>query len=322
MFSNIRQILRGINIWDKKFCGSMGEVIFLNRIKTVLLFIFVILLTALPTFAGQADRVVLISFDGLRPDFISSFPNFTKLLREGSYTLKAKTVLQSVTLPAHVSMLTGVSPKRHKVIENYWLPWQSKVKTTTLFQRIKRSGKGTAMVCGKEKLGVLAVSGSLDEYKFIPFTGSVEKQITSEAVRIIKNSKINFLFIHYPFPDHGGHAYGWGSRQYVNEIARMDKELGHIMEAINKESKLRTMLIVTADHGGHNRRHGSDSPEDSTIPWIVWGKMVGKGVKISAKVNIVDTAAVVLDALGIPGSIELEGKKVPEIWNTQVKAVK
>lgn len=296
-----------------------------NKRLFLIRFVLVILLLPLCVCGNNspyADRVVLISFDGLRPDFISSFPNFTKLLREGAYTLKAKTVLPSVTLPAHVSMLTGVSPKRHKVIENYWLPWQGKVKTTTLFQRIKRSGKGTTMVCGKEKLGVLAVSGSLDEYKFIPFTGSAEKQITGEAVRIIKNSKINFLFIHYPFPDHGGHTYGWGSRQYSNEIARMDRELGHIMEAINKDTKLRTMLIVTADHGGHNRTHGSDSPEDYTIPWIVWGKMVHKGVKISAKVNIVDTAAVVLDALGIPGSMELEGKKVPEIWDTQVKSVK
>ena len=40
-------------------------------------------------------------------------------------------------------------------------------------------------------------------------------------------------------------------------------------------------LWFTADHGGHDRTHGTDSPEDMTIPFIIKGKNFKVGEKIS-----------------------------------------
>ena len=60
--------------------------------------------------ASVTRNVVLVSIDGLRPDAIATFkaPTLSKLVSEGSYTLKATTILPSKTLPSHTSMLTGV----------------------------------------------------------------------------------------------------------------------------------------------------------------------------------------------------------------------
>jgi hypothetical protein len=65
-------------------------------------------------------NVVLVSIDGLRPDAIATFkaPTLSRLITEGSYTLSARTILPSKTLPSHTSMLTGEPPDRHGVLWN------------------------------------------------------------------------------------------------------------------------------------------------------------------------------------------------------------
>lgn len=273
--------------------------------------------------AHHADRVVLVSFDGLRPDAINLHQHnaFAKIISEGTSTMNAKTVLPSVTLPSHVSMLTGLLPARHNVFENNWFPWSPKVKVTTVFQLVKRSGQGTAFICGKEKLGILNISGSIDKYKFFTFYANVEKDITTAALNILKDPQIKLLFVHYPFPDYGGHKFGWMTPQYHNEVKRMDIELKRLIGFVLQDSSSKTLLIVTADHGGHNRSHGSDSKEDRTIPWISWGSMVQKGFIISKKVHIFDTTAVILSALGVPVPKDLDGKDISLIWKDNTSRV-
>ena len=67
---------------------------------------------------------------------------------------------------------------------------------------------------------------------------------------------------------------------------------------------------MSADHGGHNKTHGTKSPEDMTIPWIVWGEGVKPGFKITAPVTTCDTAATALWLLDVPLPSNLDGKPV------------
>ena len=64
--------------------------------------------TPLPT----ADRVLIVSFDGLRPDAIAEadMVNVMSLMQSGAYTMSAQTIMPSLTLPAHASMLVGTCP--------------------------------------------------------------------------------------------------------------------------------------------------------------------------------------------------------------------
>ena len=66
---------------------------------------------------GVTSHVVLVSIDGLRPDAIEAFGAGTlqRLMREGSYTLSATTILPSKTLPSHTSMLTGEDVDEHGI---------------------------------------------------------------------------------------------------------------------------------------------------------------------------------------------------------------
>jgi arylsulfatase A-like enzyme len=67
---------------------------------------------------------------------------------------------------------------------------------------------------------------------------------------------------------------------------------------------------MSADHGGHAKTHGSNSPEDMIIPWVAWGAGVKKNFLITAPVTTYDSAATALYALGIPIPAEFDGKPV------------
>src|SRR5918995_285305 len=65
-------------------------------------------------------NVLLVSIDGLRPDAIAKFsaPTLQRLIREGRYSLSARTIMPSTTLPSHTSMLSGERPEVHGVSWN------------------------------------------------------------------------------------------------------------------------------------------------------------------------------------------------------------
>ena len=104
--------------------------------------------------------------------------------------------------------------------------------------------------------------------------------VAANAAEYIINHKPNLCFIHFADPDGVGHKFGWGSPEQIKALGDVDAALGVIVEAISK-AKLakRSVILITADHGGHGKGHGQDIPEDMTIPWIAWGK----GVKSISK---------------------------------------
>ncbi len=64
-----------------------------------------------------AASVVLLSIDGLKPDYILSadanglkVPNLRRLVEEGTYATGVTGVYPTVTYPSHATMVTGVSP--------------------------------------------------------------------------------------------------------------------------------------------------------------------------------------------------------------------
>jgi arylsulfatase A-like enzyme len=76
-------------------------------------------------------------------------------------------------------------------------------------------------------------------------------------------------------------------------------------------------IIVSADHGGHGRGHGTDDPVDVTIPWIVWGRAVKPGALDRVTVRTMDTASTVLWLLGLPEPTDWAGKPIVEAFQPQ-----
>ena len=67
------------------------------------------------------------------------------------------------------------------------------------------------------------------------------------------------------------------------------------------------VVMITADHGGHDRTHGTSLPEDMKIPYIVTGNGIEKGKVIEKNVSIKDIAPTIANLLGATPDEDWEG---------------
>jgi predicted AlkP superfamily pyrophosphatase or phosphodiesterase len=261
--------------------------------------------------------VLILSIDGFRPDAIplAPMPNLMALMQNSAYTLVAQTVHPSVTLISHASMLTGLCPSKHGVDWNDYLPERGYANGTDLFDLAHAAGLQTVMYVGKEKLRQVTEPSSTDTFVFINDRDLV---ITE---RLIMNFPPDFgvLFVHFPTPDWMGHEYGWLSPEQLSVIRRADEALGQILAELQARGlSEETLIIVTADHGGHDTTHGSSLPEDMTIPWIASGPGV-QPKQLTTQVHTMDTAATAAFILGLPIPPEWDGVPVYEAFGMPVE---
>jgi len=125
------------------------------------------------------------------------------------------------------------------------------------------------------------------------------------------------MFVHFPTPDWMGHEYGWLSPEQLSVLFRADEALQTILNAL-QEAGMRedTLIIITADHGGHDTTHGYSFPEDMTIPWILSGPGVVP-IRLTTSVQTMDTAATAAWALDLPIPPEWDGRPVSEAFGMQ-----
>ena len=268
-----------------------------------------------------AEHVFIVSFDGGKPAVmkISKMPTLTKMKDEGAGTFEARTVFPSITLVSHTSMLIGVGPAKHKTLWNEWIPANGMVPVPTIFSLAKKKDKTltTAMFVGKQKFAHLFLPGSLDAFS-MPGYGC--RTVAHQAADYIQQEKPNLCFIHFADSDGAGHQFGWGTPEQIKAFGDEDDALAVVWNAIKKAGIEKTSLVIlTADHGGHAKTHGSASDEDMVIPWVVWGAGVRKNYTITAPVTTYDSAATALWALGIPIPAEFDGKPVTSAFTTSAK---
>ena len=261
-------------------------------------------------------HVVLVSIDGLRPDAIGAFgaPTLQRLMREGSYTLTAATILPSKTLPSHTSMLTGELPDRHGVLWNNVLTAKADtVELPTIFSVARSRGYRTAAFFSKSKFHSIQRQGTLD-YSQAPggwFGRWSSDRTVGDVERHLEAARPNVLFVHVADPDHAGHRSGWMSAEYGRAVIAADAAVASVLSAAERAYGAGSYsVIVTADHGGHDRDHGSADPRDVTIPWIAWGRGVKSGQLADASIRTMDTASTVLWLLGLPEPTDWIGTPV------------
>jgi predicted AlkP superfamily pyrophosphatase or phosphodiesterase len=266
-------------------------------------------------------HVVLVSIDGLRPDAISAFraPTLQRLIREGSYTLRAVTITPSKTLPSHTSMLTGEPPDRHRVRWNTVITADTDhIEQTTVFGVARSRGYRTAAFFSKPKFQPLQQADALD-YSQAPggwFGGWRTDRTVGDVERYLASSRPNLLFVHLADPDLAGHASGWMSEAYGRAVTDSDVGVRRLLAAADTAFGADGYtFIVTADHGGHGRDHGSDHPQDVTIPWIAWGHGVKAG-ELAPGIRTMDTASTILWLLGLDEPTDWFGSPVFGAFNT------
>jgi predicted AlkP superfamily pyrophosphatase or phosphodiesterase len=253
-------------------------------------------------------RVVIISEDGLRPDVLSPelTPRHVALIHEGARAKEAETIPESDTLPSHASMLSGVGARAHGLWWNSYQSSRGYIHVPTIFSVAHENGLSTAMFVGKPKLRHIAIPGSVDHFERPSYLcGGVAKR----AGEYFAETKPDLMFVHFSDPDEYGHSHGWMSKEYLHAVHSSDRCLATLLSAIDATGLGdSTLVIVTADHGGHGTKHsGGHAAVDREIPWIVRGPGVRRDSVLDANVSTVDTAATTLAALGLPALPHMRG---------------
>ncbi len=253
-------------------------------------------------------KVILISIDGMRPDGLQACGNayVKELEKRCSYTYTARSMNPSVTFPCHFSMTHSVTPQRHGILTNTYVPQVRPV--TGIFEKISAAGGVSAMLYGWEPLRDVA---SPDTLKFATYVNAYMQEsgdtvLTDEAEKLIAAHKPDFVFLYMVETDEkGGHDNGWMSEEYLRRISVAIDNVKRMIESFGEEYT----VIIMADHGGHDRSHGTELPEDMTIPLFLCGPDFMPGENIT-DASLLDIAPTIAAVMGIASDPDWEGRSL------------
>ena len=118
--------------------------------------------------AGQdhpaSPLLVVISVDGLRPDYVTQadahgakIPNLRRMMKLGTYADGVQGVVPTVTYPSHTTLMTGVWPAKHGIYANTtfdplqknfqgWYWYAEDIRVPTLWDAAAKAGRTTASI--------------------------------------------------------------------------------------------------------------------------------------------------------------------------------
>ncbi len=140
------------------------------------------LLLAVAAGSGIAAPVVMISIDGMKPEYVLEaqkrglkIPFLRRLAAEGSYAEGVIGVWPTVTYPSHTTLVTGVSPAEHGIVANLefdperrfaeaWFWYASQIRAPTLWEAAHRAGLVTASIGWPATVGADSIDYLLPEF--------------------------------------------------------------------------------------------------------------------------------------------------------------
>jgi len=248
-----------------------------------------ICLLATQTIRAQEKHVILISIDGLRPEFYMDpswgMVNIRQGMKSGSYAEGVRGSFPTVTYPSHTTIVSGVLPAKHGIyyntpveplgISGKWFWYYKDIKVPTLWTAAKDAGLKTAGVSWPVTVGA-PIDYNLPEYVILP-KNKGEKKDEIKALYDESNPKSLFQEVQdYAIGKIG--EFGATLDNYTNDQnkARM---AGYIMRKY-KPAFLAIHIGLT-DHFEHEQGRDGDK-----VRWAV----VGVDVAVKTIIDAVEMA--------------------------------
>jgi predicted AlkP superfamily pyrophosphatase or phosphodiesterase len=137
---------------------------------------------ALPLLTLHAAPVLMISIDGLKPEYVTHaadyglrIPTLRRFITDGTYAEGVVAVLPTVTYPDHTTLITGVWPAEHGILNNAlfdperklsgaWYWYAGDIHVPTLWDAACQAGIGTASVSWPVSVNAVSVDTLIPEY--------------------------------------------------------------------------------------------------------------------------------------------------------------
>ncbi len=214
--------------------------------------------------AERAPSVILISLDGTRPVDIGpeTTPHLFALGQRGAVAPRMLGVVPTNTFPSHVSLVTGVDPERHGLVNNSFVDPErgafdkqdiaSWIEVEPIWSLLERAGVPTASYHWVGSEGACPGGLAPGEWKrFDPRTSEKKKvdQILTWMDRpAAEQPRLITSWFHGA--DHAAHDDGPGSASAIRSLREQDGQIGRLYDELSKRGRLTdTTLIFVSDHG-------------------------------------------------------------------------
>jgi predicted AlkP superfamily pyrophosphatase or phosphodiesterase len=278
---------------------------------------------------ATAQNLILIGIDGLSPDGIAKAhtPVMDSLAAAGTACMNVQAVLPTSSSPNWASMMMGAGPELHKVRSNSWLRGLPHGRLNCH----GRTRKGRRVASWPTFYGVLrqhrpqaviACFNDWQDYDRLIEPNVLDRQwqpshrdekegrghllTMQHAMAFFAEKRPDLLMIHLDHVDHAGHMSGHGTPEYYRSVEVADSLIGVLMASVRAAGMAdRVTVLVTADHGGLGHGHGGDTPQERTVPWILCGPTIRKGLSLPGPFPTYHTAHTV---------VRLFGAAPPDCW--------
>ena len=236
--------------------------------------------TATSRVAQMPVPVVLVSIDGFRPDYLDRgvTPNLNALAADGVRAEGMRPSFPSNTFPNHYSIVTGLRPDKHGIVENTMrdpeIPdatFQLGAREVMLDRRwwdgaepvwvtAERRGLPTAVLFwGGAEVPIHGVRPS-QSIRFDPLMPPDTRVDTVlNWIDVPPTTRPRFLTLYFNGVDIAGHAYGPYAPETNRAIAAVDSAIGRLRDGLRSRGIGANILIVS-DHGM------ADAGADKLIP--------------------------------------------------------
>lgn len=280
--------------------------------------------------AYAGHNVLLVTLDTTRADRIGCYGNkaiktpvMDRLAAEGILFSQAYAP-NPTTLPSHASILTGLYPIRHGARANgiYRLSDESVTLAELFGQKGYTTGAAVSAFVLDARYGLRQGFADYDDnvraFADPSRLHDPERRggdTTDVALKWLEKNageKPFFYWIHYfdphqPYEPIEQFAIDYAQMPYDGEIAYVDKQIGRLLELIEKKGlREKTLVVVVGDHGQGLGQHEEATHGfmvyDSTlqVPFIMaCGKSFGGGLHVRRPVSSADIFPTVLTLCGI-----------------------
>lgn len=215
----------------------------------------------------RSPPLLLISLDGFRPDYLDLTPTLKRLAYCGVSAPYMKPVFPTKTFPNHYSIVTGLYPESHGIIDNNM--YHPKLKRAFSVRRgqdnynpvwweaeplwvtAEKQGKitGTYFWPGSE----IKINGTRPTYYF-KYSNKVSWKRRLDTIMswldLPQESRPSFMTLYINEPDHASHAHGPESQQVNRVLNKLDSFIELMIMALQRKNLLGCVdIIIVSDHG-------------------------------------------------------------------------
>lgn len=248
-----------------------------------------------PIIALSAEQsVVVVSLDGFRWDYIEKHgaPNLAKMAENGVRAARMQPVYPTKTFPNHLSLITGLLPVNHGVLDNRFCDKQRQE-----CYKMGDGGKDSTWISGTPLWNLVEMHGFKSAVYFWPesearingmtpsyyYHYAKQADYTSRVLQILDwlalpaASRPRFIAGYFSLVDSMGHEFGPSAPQTREAVHLVDDLIGKLRQGVADYPDVN--LVILSDHG-MAEIHADKAIDTRTLPQNEAFKLVNGGTRL------------------------------------------